>query len=502
MTTATGADLLTAHDRLTIWRGEPSPDDAARLRASLAEADRAVLLVDAAAARSLGDVLALGPVGDLPIIGAPSADDPLVVDTRLRAVAADGSTLAGEAWADLAAIAELWEGANVVARVGDRPAALAGPAPGSPGAHLTVVGCAELASDRWLPTADTATFLTWALTGQVDQRIADEVKLSPAGDPALPHPDVLVVAAGTAPELVAAAPAPGEPLDSESFLAAVRHSARLLPAAVHDALVDFADHSSAGGALLLRGMPVGDVPPTPLVPGRVEGKDRVSEFVLLTVARRLGHPIGYLPEHGGRIVQDLSPTPEAVTRQTSTSSGVELAFHTETAFHPHRPRYLLLLCLRGDPAARTTLCSVHAAMQHLTRGQIAVLREARFRTGVDESFVGGRSDVLGHLLPVLAGTDDAPTLTFDADLMVGDDAEAEAALDALSVAVGTAKIGVTLATGDLLVVDNQVAVHGRSPFTARFDGTDRWLQRTFVVPDLTASAADRTGRIITTRFVR
>jgi L-asparagine oxygenase len=52
------------------------------------------------------------------------------------------------------------------------------------------------------------------------------------------------------------------------------------------------------------------------------------------------------------------------------------------------------------------------------------------------------------------------------------------------------------------VVDNQVAVHGRSPFRARFDGTDRWLQRTFVVPDLAASAADRTGRIITTRFVR
>ena len=54
--------------------------------------------------------------------------------------------------------------------------------------------------------------------------------------------------------------------------------------------------------------------------------------------------------------------------------------------------------------------------------------------------------------------------------------------------------------GDLLIIDNTVAVHGRSPFTPRFDGTDRWLQRTFVVSDLAPSAADRRGRVITTHF--
>ena len=48
-------------------------------------------------------------------------------------------------------------------------------------------------------------------------------------------------------------------------------------------------------------------------------------------------------------------------------------------------------------------------------------------------------------------------------------------------------------------VDNRRAVHGRSEFRARFDGTDRWLQRTFVVDDL-ATIADRRGSVITTRF--
>ncbi|HEY5875714.1 MAG TPA: TauD/TfdA family dioxygenase, partial [Ilumatobacteraceae bacterium] len=70
----------------------------------------------------------------------------------------------------------------------------------------------------------------------------------------------------------------------------------------------------------------------------------------------------------------------------------------------------------------------------------------------------------------------------------------------LSSAVGSCHTAVTLEPGDLLVVDNSVAVHGRSPFTPRFDGTDRWLQRTFVVSDLAPSAGDRVGRIIATRF--
>jgi alpha-ketoglutarate-dependent taurine dioxygenase len=59
---------------------------------------------------------------------------------------------------------------------------------------------------------------------------------------------------------------------------------------------------------------------------------------------------------------------------------------------------------------------------------------------------------------------------------------------------------VVLEPGDLLVVDNTVAVHGRSPFPARYDGTDRWLQRAFVVADLAPSAAVRSGRVVRTRF--
>ena len=103
-------------------------------------------------------------------------------------------------------------------------------------------------------------------------------------------------------------------------------------------------------------------------------------------------------------------------------------------------------------------------------------------------------------MAVLSGRRDRPSMVFDADLMVGTDAVADDALRVLAEAVAEHHTSVVLEPGDLLVVDNSAAVHGRSPFTPRFDGTDRWLQRTFVVPDLSASAADRQGRVITTRF--
>ncbi len=45
---------------------------------------------------------------------------------------------------------------------------------------------------------------------------------------------------------------------------------------------------------------------------------------------------------------------------------------------------------------------------------------------------------------------------------------------------------VALRPGDLLVLDNRRAVHARTAFTPRFDGTDRWLQRVYGFSDLWA----------------
>ncbi len=290
----------------------------------------------------------------------------------------------------------------------------------------------------------------------------------------------------------------------ESLVDLAAASCRSLPVEVDQALARFASQSHRSGVLLIRNAPIGDLPPTPATPSSPLDKDLATELTLLTVARRLGQPVGYVPEHGGRIVQNIVPTQTDADRQTSTSSSSNLMFHTETAFHPHRPRYLLLLCLRGDPAAHTTIASVHDIVDSLDPAHradtVAAMFEPRFRTAVDASFLDGRTNELGPLMPLVSGTLAEPTFVFDADLTVGVDPFAEFVVHEVRAAIDRCQTSVVLEPGDLLVIDNNVVVHGRSPFVARFDGNDRWLQRSFVVSDLAPSAADRNGRVITTSF--
>lgn len=293
---------------------------------------------------------------------------------------------------------------------------------------------------------------------------------------------------------------PTGPVDSAAFVLAAGYARRQLPAEIHDALIDLVDQSPRRGFLLLRNIDIGNIPPTPSSPTSATSKDLHSEFVLLSIARCLGQPIGYFPEHNGSLVQNIVPVRGTEAHQISTSSRVELQFHTETAFHPYRPRYLLLLCLRGDPQAGTTIASVYDIVERLTPSDLAILRQSRFRTAVDESFLNGEPSGLGAARPILFGSESDLTFVYDADLMVGIDSEAQDVLERLASVVQDVSGSVVLDAGDLLVVDNNVAVHGRTPFQARFDGTDRWIQRTFVVSDLSPSASDRVGRIITTTF--
>ncbi len=421
-----------------------------------------------------------------------SQDNPLLADTRVRATTPIGTHLhldrvrpvhtPGQplAWAEhgepIAGSLDLGSGTVVV------------------------LGTDCLLHDRWLTWPDNASFLAHAITGRSMPDAAEHLESLRATPPGTSlHASAPVVVAE--PWLDPATVAGTSP---NTLLTTAGHLGRRLPADVHDALIDFVDDPHPSGALLLRSMPIGIVPPTPLSPTAIIDKDLTSELSLLTVARRLGQPVGYLPEHGGTLIQNILPTPVAADHQVSTSSKVELMFHTEAAFHPHRPRFLVLLCLRGDPdgVARTTLASIREVLPLLPLHTRRVLFEPRFRTAADESYVGGRPTQLGAPVPVLSGHWESPSMVFDADLMVGIDEEADRAVHDLAGVISSHHTGVVLQAGDLLVVDNTLAVHGRSPFRARFDGTDRWLQRAFVVADLAASAADRDGRIITTRFAR
>jgi L-asparagine oxygenase len=306
------------------------------------------------------------------------------------------------------------------------------------------------------------------------------------------------------------APGPNPYNDTEEFLLDCEMRADELPRYVRRALLEFQVRSNPEGILLLRGLPIDPglyYVATPPESGRsTEKTTYVSERCLAMIGSRLGHLVSYLQEKNGDLFQNLAPIQGKEQLQSSSSSNVRLQFHRETVFHPYPPEFLLLFCLRPDHdrIAETTYASITHALPLMLEPELELLFQPLYRTGVDYSF--GNVDGQQHSdrqVPVLYGRRNDPFLNYDEDLMVALTPDAQAALDALKAAIAQVYRGIKLDTGDLLCIDNRRTVHGRSSFVPRYDGRDRWLQRSFVVRDLGLSAVDRLPgeRIIrTTKF--
>lgn len=297
--------------------------------------------------------------------------------------------------------------------------------------------------------------------------------------------------------------------DTEEFLLDCEMRADEMPRFVRRALLEFQVRSNSEGILLLRGLPIDPGLYHVHTPANAKRSDEkttfISERCLAMIGSRLGHLVSYIQEKNGDLFQNLAPVKTQEKIQSSGSSRTRLQFHRETVFHPYAPEYLLLFCLRPDHdrVAETTYASITHALPLLSTHHRQLLFQPLYRTGIDYSF-GNVQTVKGNgpVLPVLYGNPNDPFLNYDEDLMEALTPAAEEALNALKDAIAQVYRGIKLDTGDLLCIDNRRTVHGRSAFTPRYDGFDRWLQRSFVVRDLGESAGDRNlgERVIRTVF--
>lgn len=214
------------------------------------------------------------------------------------------------------------------------------------------------------------------------------------------------------------------------------------------------------------------------------------DIAVLLLARCAGEPFGWAGQQAGRLINNILPTPGHELEQSGASSKTLLSPHTEDAFHPDRANLLLLACLRNPDAVGTTVSSV--LLTELAERDRALLAAPTVPILPDVSYGDAH---LGHPAPPLPtlwheggnGTDTThPTLRYDPAYTPLDDADPafRAAYARLGAELERVCVTVALAPGELLLVDNDVAVHGRVPFTARYDGTDRWLKRVNIrVPD-------------------
>lgn len=269
-----------------------------------------------------------------------------------------------------------------------------------------------------------------------------------------------------------------------------------LPTAVHDALLDLRYETSTAG-LVVRGGPVGE-PPTPTPRHwreRTADATARHDIWLVLLAAQLGDLVCWSTLQNGRLLGDVMPIRGEEDQQTGHSSETELDFHVEDAFHDDRCDNLALLTLRNDDAVATTIAST--ASLRLSELDLRTLFAPRFRIQPDSEHLRHTPDkpVTDQVTAVLYGDPAAPYLRVDpafTEPLPGDDT-ALAAYTALCVQLAANLVDVHVPAGDVLLIDNHRAVHGRRPFRPRYDGRDRWLRKATVVRDLQRRRNRRKG---------
>jgi L-asparagine oxygenase len=214
------------------------------------------------------------------------------------------------------------------------------------------------------------------------------------------------------------------------------------------------------------------------------------------IALLLGEPVGYADEKNGVLVQNVYPIESEKQSPSNESSDTDLGFHTELSFsrkqpdrplHLTSPDFLLLLALRAAPLADavTTLADAGDFSRLLSARARTTLTRPVFELRAPYSFTqpNGTGRPWSAPVPLFHGAGTSCTVAFDLACGVrGTMPDAEEALEELRQVVSTPEVQrqVRLRAGDLLVINNRKCAHARSRFHARFDGTDRWLQRVYV----------------------
>ncbi|MGY0230916.1 hypothetical protein [Longispora urticae] len=242
------------------------------------------------------------------------------------------------------------------------------------------------------------------------------------------------------------------------------HLARLVP--------------SRAGVTLVSGLQVvdDDLGPTPEHWSQVRSFTPYDAMAAL-ISAALGTAFGWPDEQNGRLVQDIVAHRTHAHEQVSSGSAETIRWHTEDAYQTHPPAFIGLLCLRNDERAETTFGPISGLQ--LTDRDLVALRTPCFGFRPDLSHVGRERQERRY--PILTGPVEDITIRLDPYFMTAapDGPHADAMARLCSQIEGRLD-SVALSPGDLLVIDNLRAVHGRKPFHARYGTRGRWLKRTHV----------------------
>jgi L-asparagine oxygenase len=284
--------------------------------------------------------------------------------------------------------------------------------------------------------------------------------------------------------------------ETELFCKQTKKASKELPIRMQIELTNFVENGTKDDFLLIKGLENIDqeLPKTPsnnkYNVGGTTNLARLQAIVLCFIS----DIIAYEAECYGNIFQDVVPNQKLEKDQTSLGSAAELEIHTEQAFSKLRPDLLSLACIRGDPIAITYVLPVQTIIDNLSDSDIELLKQPLWKTGVDLSFkINNHEFIEGDIrgpMPILYEdyrSDGRYNLVFDQDLMFGISDESNLLIGKIVDIYYKHRISHNLKPGEIIIIDNRHAVHGRSPFFPKYDGKDRFLVRCFSVFDYSNS---------------
>jgi len=308
-------------------------------------------------------------------------------------------------------------------------------------------------------------------------------------------------------------------IENPQFLQEIALSAQTLPRRLREGVLRFKLEES-WPVCLVSGFTVDNAAigktPRDSMDQSAKARTRREDIYLMLCCHLLGEAIAFATEHEGHLIHEVLPIANNEGRQRGNSTDA-LHWHTEHAFHPERMDYLALLCLRNNDRVATTFAyAENIQLDDRTKDALArpavplkpddgnrptgrnraedeLVREHPLRAErglcaelTEQSYARIQQTLDDPpLVPVLFGGPSRPYIRIH-PYYVGTfhDAETEDAFKSAKGAIEDALEEVVLTPGQLLIIDNYRAIHGRRAIPGHFDGTDRWLKRAFVVRDL------------------
>lgn len=277
------------------------------------------------------------------------------------------------------------------------------------------------------------------------------------------------------------------PLPDDAFFDRAALMGQELPNRIRQELYHFKRYQPYPG-IIITGFPVNDeqIGPTPLtyrgdLPKHIPVTREQALHAMF--ATQLGEPIAWTSQQNGIFFNDIIPIQASEDKAISSGSQNLFDLHTEdAALFPHTPDYLGLMGLRNHDRIPTLASGVDwsAIREDVKR----ILAEPRFIIGVNMAHALDQPVIPS---PIIFGNPEFPYFRVNLNLQqaVLGDMDAEHALHVLTEELNGNITDVVVGQGEFFYLDNNVAAHGRGPYSPRYDGTDRWLQRLTIVSNPT-----------------